>query len=215
MNKIFKDLSIRIEHHAEVHLPENPKRVFLLLHGYMLDGKYIFDKLKKILPEDCAIVAPIGPFMVPYKKREEYVQRFAWYFFDPKKKVYYIDFGPASEFIKSILLDLDLLNNSITVIGYSQGGYLAPKLSECIPSVDSVIGIACCYRNERFQYKENTKLHQINSEEDLVVDYKSAKEEFDILRSRGNTGQFITLPGGSHKLNDNYIDEVQKLIKQL
>lgn len=212
MKKIFKELSIKLDHHAEVQLPKNPKRVFLLLHGYMLDGKYIFDKFKDIIPQDCAIVAPNGPFMVPYKKREEYFQRFAWYFFDPNKKVYYIDFNPAADFIKNILLDLELLDKPITVIGYSQGGYLAPKLSECIPSIDTVIGVACCFRNKRFLFKGNAKLHQIHSQEDLVVDYKSSKEEFDILRSRGNTGEFVTLLQGDHKLNDNYINEVKKII---
>jgi predicted esterase len=210
MKKEFTNLSLRIPHCVEVYVPKNPKRVYLLLHGYQLDGKFVYDKLIDSFPDDCAVIAPNGPFMVPLKKRDEFHAKFAWYFFDPKKQSYYINFDPAANFIKSLLIEMDLFRKPITVIGYSQGGYLAPKISEIVPSVDTVIGLACCFRNDRFEFRQNVILNQINSRHDLVIDYEGAKKEFLILRERGNVGQFVTLEDIGHRLDENYIKEMQQ-----
>lgn len=212
MKKIISDLPLIVSHEIQVYLPENPKRVFLLLHGYLLDGQFMFDHFSGRLPEDCAVIAPNGPFMVPVKKKESFQPRFAWYFFDTYKKEYYINFEPAAKFLKSTLERLDLLSLPTTVIGYSQGGYLAPKLAELLPCVDSVIGIACSFRNKRFTFKEHVKIHQINSEDDLVVDFSDAKQEFETLSERGNLGIFVSLKGVGHRLDDCYLNEVQSVL---
>ena len=212
MKKTFNNLSLRVPHEAEVSLPPGPKRVYLLLHGYLLDGKFLYDQLVDVLPKSEVILAPNGPFMVPVKKKDEFLAKYAWYFFDPNKKSYYINFEPAAEFIKSMLIEMDLIRKPITVIGYSQGGYLAPKIAEIIPAVDSVIGLACCFRNQRFQYRSNVIYNQINSEDDLVVAYQGAKDEFQTLRNRGNIGQMITLKDSGHKLDINYKQQLSTLI---
>lgn len=212
MKKEFTNISLRVPHSAEVYIPPSPKRVFILLHGYKLDGKFMFDKLQARLPQDCAVIAPNGPFMLPVSKKGEFFAKYAWYFFDPNKKTYYINYEPAANYIKSMLIEMDLIRKPITVIGYSQGGYLAPKISEIIPSVDTVIGLACSYRNEMFEFKQHVIMNQINSKDDLIIDYKGAKEEFNSLRERGNIGQFVTLSDVGHKLDDNYISELINLI---
>lgn len=212
MKKQFTNLNLRIPHEAEVYLPKNPKRVFLLLHGYLLDGKYVYDRIRDILPDDCAVIAPNGPFLVPVKKKEEFQAKHAWYFFDPNKQTYYINYDPAANFLKSMLIDMNLIRKPITVIGYSQGGYLAPKIAEIIPSVDTVIGLACTFRNSRFQFRQNVIYHQIHSERDLVVELEGSKEEFQTLRDRGNVGQFVTLTEAGHRLTEEYISELELLI---
>lgn len=212
MKKEFTNLSLRLPHSAEVHIPSNPKRVYLLLHGYQQEGDFIFKKLRKSLPEDSVIIAPNGPFMVPVKKRDQFSAKFAWYFFDPKQKSYYINYEPAANFLKSILIEMDLIRKPLTIIGYSQGGYLAPKVAEIIPSTDTVIGLACCYRGKRFDFRQNILYHQINSKHDLVVEYLGAREEFLNLREKGNLGQFITLENSGHRLDDVYVQELEKII---
>lgn len=212
MKRSFSNLNLRLPHEAEVYLPANPKKVYLLLHGYMQDGSYLYKHLIDRLPKDCAVIAPNGPFIVPYKKKDSFEAKFAWYFFDPAKKTYYINFEPAAEFIKSLFIELDLHRKPITLVGYSQGGYLAPKVAELIPAIDTVIGLACCFRNSRFDFKGNAIMHQIHSKSDLVVDYKNAKDEFEELRSRGNLGRFVSLEDEGHKLNSIYIDELLKMI---
>ncbi len=212
MKKVFNNLPLKVSHEAQVYLPINPKRVFILLHGYLQQGEFIFDKLKDVIPKDCAIIAPNGPFMVPVKKKDEFEAKFAWYFFDPNKQAYYINHEPAADFVKSILIEMNLVRKPLTLIGYSQGGYLAPKIAEIIPAVDTVIGLACSFRNEKFEFRQNVIMHQVNSENDLVVDYENAKEEFQKLRERGNVGQFISLKDVGHNLDTTYLNELKSLI---
>jgi len=212
MKREFTSIPLRVPHEAQVYLPANPKRVFLLLHGYKQDGDFIFEQLRSILPDDCAIVAPNGPFIVPVQKDEGFVPKYAWYFFDPYKKTYYINFDPAANYLKDILVDLDIYRKPITVIGYSQGGYLAPKLSELLDSIDTVIGLACVFRTARFEFKQKVMINQINSVDDSIIDYETAKEQFQELRDKGNVGQFITLNDVGHRLDENYINELKLLI---
>ena len=212
MKKLFSTLNFQISYQAEVKIPVSPKRVYILLHGYKQSGEYIFKQLKDQVGDDCAIIAPNGPFFIPIEKKGEYQMRYGWYFFDPIKKTYFIDFNPAADFVKSMLIEMDLIKKPMTIIGYSQGGYLAPKLAEIIPSVDTVIGLACVFRNHLFGIRPSTMIHQINSNCDPIIDFKGAKDEFSKLRQRGNLGRFVELNGVGHKLDQIYISELAKLL---
>ena len=53
---------------------------------------FMFDFFKDVLPANSIIISPNAPFMIPVKKRGEYQMQFAWYFFDPAKKYYYMDY---------------------------------------------------------------------------------------------------------------------------
>ncbi len=172
----------------------------------------MYKKLRDLIPDDCAIIAPNGPFVVPVKKREKFSAGYAWYFFDSYEKKFYINYEPGAEFVKSLLIELDLIKKPITIIGYSQGGYLAPKVAEIIPSVDTVVGLACIYRSERFRLRSQVMYHQINSKTDLVVDYEDAQSEFQQMRSKGNIGQFVTLEENGHRLDDDYLSELETFI---
>lgn len=212
MKKSLENLNYSIPHNVYQYLPPEPKRVYLLLHGYLLDGEFMFEKLKDSLPKNCAIIAPDGPLLVPVKKGDKYSSRYSWYFFDPHTKEYFVQMDPAVDYLKQILERLNLSNIPITVIGYSQGGYLAAKASELLTDVDTVIGVACKFRNEKFEFRQRTMLHQINCHDDLVVDYPDARAEFDKLRERGNLGQFISLNNIGHRLDSTYLSELKKLI---
>lgn len=212
MKKTFSNISFRIPYDTEVRIPVSPKRVYLLLHGFKQTGSFIFDSLKSQLPEDCAVIAPNGPFHIPVEKDDGYHMRFAWYFFDPIRKSYFVDYKPAAEFIKSILIEMNLVKTPVTVIGYSQGGYLAPKVAELIPSVDTVIGLACAFRNQHFDVRKSVMIHQINSNSDPIIDFDGAKDEFQKLRERGNLGRFVELDGVGHRLTNDYLLELSQLI---
>jgi predicted esterase len=213
MKKTLEGAPLIFDHDYHIHVPEKPKRLYVLLHGYLLDGKFMMDKLLNSLPEDGLVVSPNGPFPVPVKKNNQFAPRYAWYFFDPEKKIYYINYDPAAYFMKSFLQRIWPLELPITLIGYSQGGYLAPKLAEIIPMVDTVIGLACTYRNAKFKFRSEVTIHQINSENDSIVTFETAQREFQELERRGNTGEFITLKEAGHKLDEYYIASLESLLK--
>lgn len=212
MKKVFADLALRAPYEAEILIPNSPKRVYVLLHGFKQTGRFIFEKIRPLLPDDVAIIAPNGPFFIPVEKNHGYSMRYSWYFFDSIQKKYLVDYGPAADYIKSILDQMNLIKERITIIGYSQGGYLAPKIAETIPSVDVVIGLACVFRNQYFNIRSSTTFHQINSSTDAIIDIAQANSEFNELGRRGNLGHFIELNGPDHLLGRDYLAELAHLL---
>lgn len=212
MKKTLENTPLIFEHDYFIRVPEKPRRIYVLLHGYLLDGEFMYKKLLDCIPEDGLVVAPNAPFPVPVKKDNQFTPRYAWYFFEPHKKVYYINYEPAAYFMRSFLQRIWPFDLPVTLIGYSQGGYIAPKIAEIVSEVDTVIGMACCFRNSRFEYRQDVTLHQIHAPHDLVVEYDEAKREFDQLTLRGNNGSFITLENAKHKLVDEYKIELTKLL---
>ena len=213
-----QSLSLSITYQHEIHTNQCKKfdRVFLLLHGYSLDGEFMFKKLSQHLPANSLIIAPNGPFFIPIKNKhdDQYLARFAWYFFDPYKKSFYINYVPAAQYLQNVLEFYNPKKLPVTVIGYSQGGYLAPKLAELEKSVDSIIGIACVFRNDRFQYRSEVQYHQIHGIDDGIVEHTGAHEEFLTLQARGNTGDFISLNDVGHRLQMEHIESLKHIIQE-
>ena len=76
-----------------------PERLYLLLHGYLQTGQYIFDKLESHLPAGAAVVTPCGPYPIPEKKEDgSYKVGFPWYFYDTATDEYYIDINTVRLF---------------------------------------------------------------------------------------------------------------------
>lgn len=212
-NKI--SIPIIYEHEFHSLTKGTPKRIIILLHGYMLDGQYILNKFKDSLPSDSLIIAPNGPFLVPQKKGEEYFPRFSWYFFDPNKKTFYINYEPAANFVINLLEKINTNNLPITIIGYSQGGYLAPKVAENHPLVDSVIGVSCIFRKSRFDLNDKVIYSQIHGDNDLVVSIEEALEEWESIKNSHKDNQFIKVPDSGHRIDSELLENIKILSHKL
>ena len=206
-------LPLLFNHDVYTNQAKDFERIYLLLHGYLLDGAFMFDKLKNILLDKSLILAPNGPFVVPQKKGDSYLAKYSWYFFDPHTKAFYINYEPAAHFLKTMLEHYNAFKKPVTIIGYSQGGYLSAKVAELITEVDSVVGMACVFRNEKFQYRSNVSYHQIHGNLDGVVEMTSALDEWAILKEKGNNGTFIELAEIGHRLTSEYFTALKDLIK--
>lgn len=191
----------------------NPKRVILLLHGYGEKAQKIFKRLIEYLPKDSLVIAPNGPFPLPVKTEDGYKLSFAWYFFDPIKDKFFIDYELPSELLKNFYQQLDLPNLPLTIIGYSQGGYLSPLVGAKIPQTNHVIGINCRFRYDKLENGINFKLDGIHGKLDEVVDPNRAKESFEILKKRGIKGNFYFIENEGHLLSEPIKEKIQELLK--
>lgn len=205
-------IQISIDHDLYTNNLKEFDSIYLLLHGYLLDGEFMYNKLKESLPENSLIIAPNGPFMVPQKKGEEYFPKYGWYFFDPLKKSFYINYEPAAEYLKTILSIYNPKKKPVTIIGYSQGGYLSPKVAQIIPEITKVIGLACVFRNTKFNYRNDVVYHQIHGNIDLAVEMAGALEEWVTLKEKGNSGQFIELDEVGHRFSNEYLTSLQSIL---
>lgn len=201
-------LNLSLENTYHINDVENPRHVYVLLHGYMLDGKFMMDTFSPHLPKDSLIISPNAPFLIPHKKESGFVPRYSWYFYDPNIKSFYINYEPSAEYINQLIEKVAPPNLDVTLIGYSQGGYLSPKIAEINLSVKNVIGIACIFRHNRF-IEKSISYNQIHSKSDMIVNYDEAKTEFDKLE---HAGQFLTIQDARHKLSPPYFEKLKTLL---
>lgn len=209
-------LSLNIETENEIHFREvgTAKQIFLCLHGYLLDGAYMLKEFGDKLGEDCLIICPNGPYLVPVKKDEKYYPKFSWYFFDPIKKNYYINYDPAAKLLASVLDHFNSRNLPVTVIGYSQGGFLAPRVANYNKNVNRVISLASIYRPDRFEIEADVDYFQINSKDDLIVDYKDAQSESLKMLEKTSKYSFNLIENVGHRIDATYHKEFQKILKK-
>lgn len=211
-----KSLKIPIEYEHEVYIHENinAKKLYVLLHGFSQTGEFIFKKLKDYLPGNSMIISPNGPFLYPISKNDQYIARYAWYFYDSKVDNFYINYVPGANYVANIIKKFNSNNLPVVIIGYSQGGYLAPKLAEIDQNIESVIGMGCKFKLSRFKFNPNVSYHQIHAKDDEVVIYKYVLEEFERLKSLGNDGNFISLDNSTHRLDQNYLESLKNLLQK-
>jgi predicted esterase len=164
---------------------ERPKEIFLLLHGFNERGRRIYRKLLPYLPEDANILAPDGPFPMPLAKEHRLEFGHAWYFFDRHERKYHIDQELPRAWLQALMLQKNPQGLPVTIIGFSQGGYLAPLAGLSIPHTKLVIGIGCEFKE--YLIKENCPfpLEALHGELDEIVSPKEAQAEVEKLRSRG------------------------------
>jgi predicted esterase len=194
--------------------------VILLLHGFNERAKRILRNTSSILPEDLSILAPNAPFPLPQKVKSEagdyYKIGFAWYFFDDIKEEFYIDYQYPVDWLKSLLQSLHLYDREIIVVGYSQGGYLAPFIAQALPACIGVIGVHCRFRDDLLQTTPpQYPLFSLHAEQDDKVDSQRSMISSQKLKDRGYNIESILIANEGHQLGANTLLEIQKAIQHL
>lgn len=210
----MKREKIECYHYADFLLehPKGAKEVYLLLHGFGETAKVISKRIKKVLPKDQIILSPNGFFPIPQRTEEGFKMGYAWYFFDPVKHIYYIDYDVPATFLENLLKKLNIDNLPLTIIGYSQGGYLAPFVGQKLNSTKHVIGINCNYKYEMYEYPVNFRIDALNGMKDDMVDPFNAQKSFEKLKEKGIEGSFFGLEEEDHRLSKAFLDKIQDLI---
>ncbi len=165
--------------------PKDAKSITLLLHGYNERGLRIFRKLRRHLPENSYIIAPNAPYPLPRVKPDRVDFGYAWYFYDPFTKDYQVDQTLALSLLKDLLRQANPQNLPVTIIGFSQGGYLAPLLAYSEPSIQHVVGIGCEFRTRFFSGPPSFSLDAIHGLSDPIISPEKALGEIHLLREKG------------------------------
>lgn len=192
---------------------DNPSEVFLLLHGLGERGKRIFRKLLPYLPANSIILAPDGPFPLPRPKEGRLSFGHSWYFFDKFEQKYFV----TQDLAKFWLRDLLELENPdklpVTIIGFSQGGYLAPLAGREIPQTSLVIGLACEFRTTLIHEKPSFPMVAIHGEKDEVVRMESALNEIEKLKTIGIQVDFLQVKDSGHEITREMGEAVASILR--
>lgn len=191
---------------------EEDQRVYLFLHGYGENAEVFYKRtLKSFTPQHRSLFLN-GIFPIPTIRQDIVLYQYAWYFYNPVENKYFIDFNAPVESIQKLLAQIIPSDKKLTIIGYSQGGYLAPFLAAALPNADHVIVINASIREDFLGNNLNFKLDQIHGEEDDRVDYQIARERFEKLKTRLPSSTWHSLPQQDHKLSDEILKALEKTL---
>lgn len=191
----------------------NSSNIAILLHGYGQNSDIVIEDFKDTLDKDYYWIIPNGVFPMPKKRADKISYKFAWYFYDNHEQKYYIDFKYPCSVLSNFIDQIDDKNRPVTIIGYSQGGYLAPFLGQAIERTTKVIGINCNYRHDMLEDEFNFDLFSIHGNSDPIVDYKNSQNSFEKLVPKlSSQSKYITIEKGTHSLSDEFIEEIKNLI---
>jgi predicted esterase len=201
--------------------PKNPKRIILLLHGYSETGDKIFNRLIEELPQDAWVLAPDGLFPLPKKfplqqseKGEDLLSGYAWYFYHLKTDTFLIDYDVPAQTLTQALAELNTENLPITVIGYSQGGYLTIFLPYYDKNIDHIIAINCSFRHSHLKEELKVKVDCLHGEADIIVDPIMAEKRFNEMSAKGLKGEFQLLSDETHRLSASMAKKIGVVLQK-
>lgn len=193
---------------------EKPEQVVLLLHGLNERGLRIYRKLISYLPDDALVIAPNAPFPLPREKEGRLEYGYCWYFYDRATKSYYLNQKLACSWLAELLRQKNLSYLPLTIIGFSQGGYLAPILGHELPQTKLVIGLGCEFRENLVDEKIKFPLVGLHGENDFVVNVNHSKADADKLIAKGMNVTWETVPDTAHEISEAMGKRVQFLLEK-
>lgn len=192
------------------------KSIVLLLHGYADQALNILEKFENLFDDSTFVIAPNGPFPLPKKRQSGLLLRYAWYFFDPYTKRYHIDYEFPSQLLFELLKSINTNLLPLTIIGHSQGGYLAPFVAQKIAETIGIVGIACSFKHQLLKDNLDFSLVGIHSKDDHLVDFDSAKEDFNSAEKKSKIGgTFFSLDHQGHDITPEVVAIVRDVVKKM
>ena len=193
---------------------EEPTQVFLLLHGLQERGKRIFRKLLPYLPQNSLVIAPNGPFPLPRVKEGRVSYGHSWYFFDKFEQKYFLNQDLAKYWLRDLLEIENPKKLPVTIIGFSQGGYLAPLVGKEIKETELVIGLACEFRTTLIHEPLPFPMEAIHGLKDEIISSQSALSEIAKLKEMGIQVGWTEVEDAEHEITSSMGKAVEILLEK-
>ncbi len=195
------------EKHAKSH-----NRLLIFLHGYTDSAESFLRRAYEAPWLDLDYLAPNGPFPIPVRSEQGFKEAYSWYFEDHSIGRIIIPKQVAIDMLKNLLSQLGLENCQKIIVGFSQGGFLAPKLAEELTHVEKIIGIGCLYRKESYEKIKHVQVYGIHGTEDTIVPFQEAQKTYQDLTAEGFKGEFASFEGLGHTINNEARAKLKEFI---
>ncbi len=180
----------------------SPKVLVMFLHGYSDHGGSF---LKRLYPDgwssafsEAAVLVPNGPFPVPVKSEAGWREAYSWYFYREEEQRMVISPDTAILECQQLIAKFSYENTPKILVGFSQGGYLAPQLAPTIKNVQKIIGVATGYREDYYPPPSNFDLSAIHGSDDEVFPVAQARVAHGKILDKGFRGEFVEIPNLKH-----------------
>lgn len=189
-------------------IPYQANQVILLLHGLNERGRRIYRKLLPYLPEDALIIAPNAPFPISRVTDAKIDYGYSWYFFDKFQKNYFINQDMARSCLREILKEKNPGHLPLTIIGFSQGGYLAPLVGLDHAETKLVIGLGCEFRESLVPNAPLFPLIGLHGENDEVVSITDSKHDAEKIGAK-----WESIPDTAHEISPLMGQRIKELME--
>lgn len=194
--------------------PKNAGLV-IALHGYQDHALSLLKRLgwwEKELPFQ--VLAVNAPFPVPIWTAEGFKEAYAWYFRDTDRGFTIVSPAETAERVFQLVKSLGLEDTPTMIFGFSQGGYLAPFLSPHLNRLRGLISLGSGYPPEPYRQMKPTYIYGLHGDQDERIPIESSRQAHAALLKTGFHGEFITLPGVTHKVDSKSEPVIRKLIEK-
>ncbi len=193
----------------------------LALHGMGESAQSFQDKLLNIPEATQALwIFPDGPF--PFERRSKPEICYSWYLFAQDQELLRKTMLEVASFLaealKTLSLSLAINKKRLSVLGFSQGGYLAGVLAA---EYQDLFLSACCiggrFKHEFFQAPtENAPVFlQLHGAEDRSVSPELARKAVDQTKKRGYQANFQLFENHGHECSAEMVCAFLNWEKQL
>jgi predicted esterase len=174
----------------------------------------MMEKLGSVIPSDAAVLSPNGPFPLPRRTDSGYRLGFSWYFYNPHTDEYLVDMEIGAGFVAHLISQLGLAHLPTALIGFSQGGYLAPFVAEQMPQVNQIIGLSSQYLVEEMQLPVRYRADAVHGAKDEIVSAEVSSEAHRKLLESGAQGEFLLLEEAGHRIDAAMQSAVAELLNR-
>ena len=190
-----------------------PTQLIVLLHGYGETGAKIFKKCEPFLPKNAFVIAPNAPYPQVERTPNDIKVGFSWYFYDPRTDEYFIGPEISSLVLQGLVERLNFASLPVTLIGFSQGGYLAPLAAKRIKNVRRVIGIGSTVLHHEFEFPISFELDLIHGDQDEIVHPEAAQQAHSDFLKKGGKGSFHLISGVGHRITPEIQSRLGELLE--
>jgi predicted esterase len=189
------------------------KSAVLFLHGYSDSARSFLRRLgfwEKELP--FGVIAPNAPFPVPVKDGTFYKEAFSWYFMDSSRKSVLIAPEVAVKLLVDFFRDQGWLEKKIIVVGFSQGGFLAPRLVPALKNIERIICVGSRYRADAYSDWRGVRVDAVHGASDEVINPGEAQSDFEALDLNKYGGSFHVIENMTHRITETCGKKVLELL---
>jgi predicted esterase len=205
--------------HYEFQLPmryllRGPKDqgVVICLHGYQDHALSMIRRLGWHEGEDLPfqVLAVNAPFPVPIWNADGFKEAYSWYFRDTERSLFIVTPETTSSRLAQLVEDVGLKDTPKVIVGFSQGGFLAPYLGQRIKMLKGIIGLGSGYLEENYRELSPTRIYALHGDRDERITAAQAQPGFQHLLERGFTGEFEVVPGVEHKVDSRLEPKIRQ-----
>ncbi len=197
-NKYF-NFSLPLKYHLS---DQKSSLLIVLLHGYQDRAESVLKRLGwQTDPPSVRVLAINAPFPAPKWTPSGFVEAYSWYFRDTDRKLTLVPPSMSARAVVELMAHLGLAETPKVLVGFSQGGYLAPFIASQAKAVRAIVAMGSSFPSDSYKGVHPLPVYALHGAIDEIVPIEKAKREHSEILSKGFTGEFRVIDGLTHKVD--------------